>query len=1000
MKLVILLLLYDLRWLSAALIYHEGSIKEFGAEISDNSNSFGYSVTFTPDNKRLIVGAPKANDVGALFTCDIEIRNCTQISTNVDAPKDFHIWLGANVKAGTDFFATCAPRYYNKNNFGIFSRCYKYNTKNNAFIKLKEKHVWSKIFQDSMLTLGWSMDVDTNDNILVGGPAMYKGRAAVYIKQNSPLIIQYEKIPTNFGYSVLNRIYQNKKEILVSSTYGHHGFGMVLFRDFKTGAIMREIRGKQVGAMFGASLCAVSVGPGGQSVLLVGAPTYALQEMYNTGAVFVYKDIDTNIYREVLGNSNNGHFGYALANLGDLNGDKKDDIAISAPYEDENRGVVYIYSAAHLLDRDKAAPYLQRITSEKYHSFGLSLYALPDYDQNGCKELAIGAPQSNTTVLLRCLATVTVTVKELKPRGKLSITTGFASFMFESCLSFQYPKLPETINATFSVQVNIPNLKIEISETSKMNTITYRASVTSDKKEEYCQNLTVSTPLDAPYEPTMYYQISAILLDDPRDVETFSPSRVTTSDLSVLTVPGTAWLGECMNIAKCIPKLDMSVRLSIPTSSPYIVGSTDQETVRISVKSEGDPAYSTCIRVYLKRINLHSMPNSCVLPPAGGNETLLCRPIKLLRNKTTWDIDIKLDTKSIESDSDEGDKDFQIIAHLYDDCSANITNEKAELVPLKRDSAHVVGKGVIKHGGMINITRDEIETSSKQIQHTYIINNKGPTTWHTLRAIVTLQKEFFLDGISPISNPDYECTQHEDTDNEYVSNCEIFTLKGNQKQEIVLAIDILPKIFETLKNKQLKVTSHLKLFVDGAEKSASVVSTLRFYEIKVETWILVVAALFGVVIIMIAAFILYECGFLRRKKKQDLRELRKNVLRQSVRRSTVIQHNVKDNSERERLIKEEKSSTEEGPSTSNNAEVNEEFVKKEKEINNKADEIEIQVDDKDKKDQGAKSLDSVECFKTEIKKGKKNDPIANIIIGGLQKNIRRRDVQPDADNNL
>lgn len=59
------------------------------------------------------------------------------------------------------------------------------------------------------------------------------------------------------------------------------------------------------------------------------------------------------------------------------------EIAISAPYENEGRGAVYLYSGADLLKN--VTTWLQRLEGdapEQY--FGLSLSPLQDYDGNGC----------------------------------------------------------------------------------------------------------------------------------------------------------------------------------------------------------------------------------------------------------------------------------------------------------------------------------------------------------------------------------------------------------------------------------------------------------------------------------------------------------------------------------------------------------------------------------------------------------------------------------------
>ena len=51
----------------------------------------------------------------------------------------------------------------------------------------------------------------------------------------------------------------------------------------------------------------------------------------------------------------NSRYGYAIVNLGALNGDKYDDFAIGAPFE--GNGVVYIYFGSETFWSDEAGGY-------------------------------------------------------------------------------------------------------------------------------------------------------------------------------------------------------------------------------------------------------------------------------------------------------------------------------------------------------------------------------------------------------------------------------------------------------------------------------------------------------------------------------------------------------------------------------------------------------------------------------------------------------------------
>ena len=91
-------------------------------------------------------------------------------------------------------------------------------------------------------------------------------------------------------------------------------------------------------------------------------------------------------------------FGWAIAGMGDLNGDGVPDIAVSAPYQqtgDAHLGSVYIL----LMNSDGSVHSYTSHDSSGYgpatsvDAFGSSLAILGDLDGNGAIELAIGAPK-------------------------------------------------------------------------------------------------------------------------------------------------------------------------------------------------------------------------------------------------------------------------------------------------------------------------------------------------------------------------------------------------------------------------------------------------------------------------------------------------------------------------------------------------------------------------------------------------------------------------------
>uniref|UniRef100_A0A8B9MF37 Integrin subunit alpha 4 n=1 Tax=Accipiter nisus TaxID=211598 RepID=A0A8B9MF37_9AVES len=170
--------------------------------------------------------------------------------------------------------------------------------------------------------------------------------------------------------------------------------------------ILFELRGKKLGSYFGAAVCAVDLNSDGLSDLLVGAPMQST--IREEGRVYVYinsgseaRMVELNM--ELSGSdSYAARFGESIANLGDIDNDGFEDVAIGAPQEDNLKGVIYIYNGRE----DGITPsFSQRIqgheVSNSLSMFGQSIASGIDADNNGYQDVAVGAFLSDSAVVLR-----------------------------------------------------------------------------------------------------------------------------------------------------------------------------------------------------------------------------------------------------------------------------------------------------------------------------------------------------------------------------------------------------------------------------------------------------------------------------------------------------------------------------------------------------------------------------------------------------------------------
>lgn len=163
-----------------------------------------------------------------------------------------------------------------------------------------------------------------------------------------------------------------------------------------------------LGSNFGYEIISADVNGDSWADLLVGAPMYFSDDdkEQNGGAVFVYHNnlprLDTPFLhfktKLFVKSETESAFGLSMANLGDINHDTCEDIAIGAPYE--GSGVVYIYLGHRLGLKNQPSQIIRPSDFPKFIStaFGYSLSGGVDFDQNSYPDLLIGSINSDSVM--------------------------------------------------------------------------------------------------------------------------------------------------------------------------------------------------------------------------------------------------------------------------------------------------------------------------------------------------------------------------------------------------------------------------------------------------------------------------------------------------------------------------------------------------------------------------------------------------------------------------
>ncbi|CAH1645882.1 unnamed protein product [Spodoptera littoralis] len=926
-------------WPSALAIYFTGEKEIFQSpNLLRIDSYFGYSITYDQLNKKLVVSAPRENNIGVVYDCDIPSRTCSNLTVGIDRnalPTQYthDYWFGATVKSGPNFVLMCAPRYtqhyYSKsstdgfNKYVTFGRCFSHENG-----KMIEKRVINEEERDKnsgsqmetrMDSFGWSIDVASDDSILVGGPGMFRGRVMIYKpRETVPTFIKYKNnkdtLPEfDFGYAVASGMFLDKKlSYAIGSPYGTSGFGEVAFyHELKLiRKLVKVVDTDVIGSMFGAVLCAAKMS-GKYHDLLVGAPTYATVDTYDLGAVYVYltpkSKKSPTFKRRIVGESAGGQFGSAIANVGDLNGDHKDEIAISAPFENEGRGVVYLYSG-HDLVGDKTEvtlKWMQKIEPEPSYaqSFGLSLTPLLDYDQNGCNELAIGSPYKDRVVLLRCMAAITVQTTAVFPNVKGRGASKVSNYDLQVCLRVTYPTLPTTIIARLSTTVMMTHSSAKLTTVNGPDGFTFEKSL-NDKKGEYCEKIPFVLPPDGKYDAEISYAVKTKLLEDPMQLKKFESSRVILSDRSVLQVVQTAWAAECAGKI-CVPNFSMTPSMSFDNKNKaYIIGSTKTEHISLSMVNTGEVAYDLCLRVEILGTRVLKYPPAC---QANGT-SLLCMPPTPIRSGDKWDTgSIYLDMQQLNN----LDEKVTVNVSRYNYCKdVKPTENRPYTINMKPDPTGIIAKGENDIGAIVNVTREDATEKGKKITHVYTLSNSGPTNWVKLEVKVKLVKHEFIDDVSVHLSEAYNTMNCEnDPKDESLYICVIESLKV-QKDEVKILIPMSIKhnkdLEAILEEKNVTISSSISFEpIPGYLRNTSISTLVTLQDAKVPLMIIIIALVVGLLIVLIIAYVLYRVGFLQRKKKQELDKLKRSVKRQTIlRRSTMPTQRSSQSSEQRRQVLE------------------------------------------------------------------------------------------------
>ncbi|XP_054664660.1 integrin alpha-X [Grus americana] len=417
----------------------------------------------------------------------------------------------------------------------------------------------------------------------------------------------------------------------------------------RTWDLLADAPGPQVGSYFGASLCALDAdGDGAAEVLLVGAPMFYGAGSGGRVAVCALGTKGERLRCQEMLRGQPGHplgrFGASLARLGDVDGDRWPDVAVGAPLEDEERGAVYVFRGTR---GGVASQYSQRISGAQFSSgpryFGQAISGGQDLTGDRLPDVAVGAQGQVLLLRSQPLLKVRVTVafqpqeipaaafdcqEEEAPKGEVAK----AKICFLTT-----KKTPDNFGAQLSVTLRYQAaldpgramVRAVFSGGAAVRNGTLRLGV-----GERCETLAIAftgCPRDTltPLALRLAYDATG----DP--IEVAGGLRPALSEDSQTVATGTLpFEKDCGTDNVCVDDLHVSFNFS--GLETVVVGVTDVVDITVTLRNRGEDSYGTTVQLqhaealsYRKAVVLQSSRRSPSLrcnsePAEGRHRKTLC----------------------------------------------------------------------------------------------------------------------------------------------------------------------------------------------------------------------------------------------------------------------------------------------------------------------------------------------------------------------------------------
>ncbi|XP_025898603.1 integrin alpha-5, partial [Nothoprocta perdicaria] len=414
-----------------------------------------------PPSFSILVGAPKANtsqaDVtqgGAVYYCPWHPQPgaCSPIEFDHLGTRSHDLggngsdavefkslqWFGATVRAHNDSILACAPLYSwrtvkEEPGRDPVGSCFLSVGNFSKFVEYAPCRSGTRGHPGG--TGGHGGQGGHTGRVLLGGPGSYFWQGQVisatqeqieaaehpeYLIQEVPGQLQTRQAAASYddsymGYSVAVGEFSGDEvqDFVAGVPKGNLTYGYVTILNGTNMRPLYNFSGEQMASYFGYAVAATDVNNDGLDDVLVGAPLLmerADGRLQERGRLYVFLQPPPGAPRPpppaqaLRGAQEFGRFGSAIAPLGDLDQDGYNDVAVGAPLGAEGlRGLVFVYNGAPGGLRPEPSQVLRGhwAPGRAPDFFGAALRGARDLDGNGYPDLLVGAFGVDTAVVYR-----------------------------------------------------------------------------------------------------------------------------------------------------------------------------------------------------------------------------------------------------------------------------------------------------------------------------------------------------------------------------------------------------------------------------------------------------------------------------------------------------------------------------------------------------------------------------------------------------------------------